>query len=77
LVLLWLLQPKEKLLIVPSDSGHTEDISKNFTKEAYATMLTSNEPTDDLENGYFLSARLVVSRLKHHPRIRTTKDVIG
>jgi hypothetical protein len=47
------------------------------SKEAFATMLTSNNPTDDLNNNYFISARLVISKLVHHPSVRTTRDVIS
>jgi hypothetical protein len=47
------------------------------SREAFATMLTSGSYIDDLQNKYFLSARLVVSRLSHHPRVRTLRDVIG
>jgi hypothetical protein len=59
------------------NSDHRFSQNKSLSINAFATMLTSNDPVDDLNNNYFISARLVVSRLVHHPKIRTTRDVIG
>jgi hypothetical protein len=74
----WIQYNRKTVPLLSSDESEQIGLIPQISSpQAYATMLTSNQPIDDLNNEYFISARLLVSRLIHHPQIRTTMDVIS